>query len=260
MLPRREISRFGRQEWSSKHYTVGKNPTHCFWLAGSSQWHERATPSFLVIPHYTSQSSGPGVWVQPEHERQQLLQVTYVVGVRRIQNQANYACGFPIFPEDYNLFLQVSVCSWFSSLHRLKMAHFTEFNSGLLISKNRDHSTSETAAVTRVILSTDYSHSELDFPYFFHNSVRYQAYCKLCIVCYLPDPNKYRHEMKRVHFFYLTKSLILNFLLVKYTSKMNSRTHLSAIYSAYISNGKNCIGEKIIKIIQVVFPFLVQGP
>ena len=40
---------------------------------------------------------------------------------------------------------------------------------------------------------------------------------------------------------------------------MNSRTHLSAIYSAYISNGKNCIGE-IIKIIQVVFPFLVQGP
>ena len=41
---------------------------------------------------------------------------------------------------------------------------------------------------------------------------------------------------------------------------MNSRTHLSAIYSAYISNGKNCIGEKIIKIIQVVFPFLVQGP
>lgn len=114
------------------------------------------------------------------------------------------------------------------------MAHLAEFNSGVLISKNRDHSTSETTAVAPVILSTDLSHSQLDFPYFFHNSVRYQAYSKLCIVWYLPDPNRYKHEMNTVNFFpNLTKSLILNFLLVKYTSKMNLRTLLNAILQCF---------------------------
>ena len=141
------------------------------------------------------------------------------------------------------------------------MAHLAEFNSGLLISKNRDQSTSETAAVAPVILSTNLSHSELDFLYLFHNSVRYQAYNKLHIVWYLPDPSRYRHEMMRVHFFpNLTKSLILNFLLVKILSKWIQELTSVLFYNAFINNRKNYIGQKIIKIIQVVFPFLAQGP
>lgn len=85
---------------------------------------------------------------QPELKRQQLfLQATYVVwfGCRKTQRGVPVcAYGSLIFLEDYNWFLQVSVCSWFPPLHSLEMSCFAKFNSGLSINKSRDNSHSKT--------------------------------------------------------------------------------------------------------------------
>lgn len=157
MLPTREISRrFGRQEWSSRPYTTGKIPhVVADWLAHVGDMGQPRPHS--STSHWISSLHFSELWTRCvcNLERQQLLlQVTYMVGVRCSERQTgvpNCACGFLISLEDYNLFLQVSVCSWFPPLHYLEMACLDEFNSGLPISKSRDHSLSETSAAPSVI-------------------------------------------------------------------------------------------------------------
>lgn len=204
------------------------SPTGCPCWAGSPRRHGTATPSFLYFPLDSlitlSRALGqvhaalPG---RPHFFRRSPMWL----GLDAVRDRGpNYCLWAPDGPEDHGLHLQVSVCSWLPPVCCLEIACLNEFNSGLPISKSRDHSRSPATSVIPgwwMLSDPPATPFRAWFPLLPPWLCKVSRLCKLFIPCHLPDTNRYRQEMKRAHFSNLTKSLIPTFLLVKHTAKMN---------------------------------------